>query len=134
MSKSRVLALRMKQLGLHEADLDETFVRSGGKGGQNVNKVTTCVVLVHRPSGTSVKCQVERTQAMNRYRARMMLADKLERQVLAERRAAAARAAKVRRQKRTRSRRAKEKVLHDKRARSETKARRSPVRSAAGDD
>jgi protein subunit release factor B len=124
----------MKEVGLREADLDETFVRSGGKGGQNVNKVATCVVLVHRPSGTSVKCQVERTQAMNRYWARMMLADKLERQVLAERNAAAARAAKIRRQKRTRSRRAKEKILHDKRVRSETKARRSPVRSTSGDD
>src|SRR5512139_3404944 len=102
-TKSDALAARMKALGLLEADIEESFVRSSGKGGQNVNKVSTCVVLVHRPSGTTVKCQLERTQAMNRYRAREMLADKVERRLLGERRAAAAEIAKVRRQKRRRS-------------------------------
>jgi protein subunit release factor B len=132
-AKSRALAARMKELGLFEGDLEETFVRSSGKGGQNVNKVSTCVVLVHRPSGTIVKCQLERSQAMNRFRAREMLADKIERRLLGERRAAAADIAKVRRQKRRRSRRAKEKMLGEKRARAETKARRRPVRGAADD-
>jgi peptide chain release factor len=130
-SKSHALASRMKELGLSDADLDESFVRSSGKGGQNVNKVSTCVVLVHRPSGTIVKCQLERTQAMNRYRARVMLADKIERRLLGERQTAAAEIAKIRRQKRRRSRRAKEKMLGDKRARAETKARRRPVRGVA---
>ena len=131
---SRSLAQRMKRLGMSEADLDETFVRSGGKGGQNVNKVSTCVVLVHRPTGTSVKCDAERTQARNRVRAREMLTEKLERRLEAERRAVAARAAKLRRQKKTRSRRAKEEILRDKRARSKIKAARASVRSVPRDD
>ena len=126
-SKAAALAERMRKLGILEADLTETFVRSGGKGGQNVNKVSTCVVLLHAPSGLAVKCQLERTQALNRYRARVLLADKIEKQILAERSAAAARVAKIKRQKRRRSRKAKEKVLRDKRARSEVKARRRPV-------
>jgi protein subunit release factor B len=133
-AKSEALAVRMKAVGLLEADIDETFVRSSGKGGQNVNKVSTCVVLVHRPSGTTVKCQLERTQAMNRYRARVMLADKVERRLLSDRRAAAAAIAKVRRQKRRRSRAAKEKMLGEKRARAETKARRRPMRGGSYED
>jgi len=125
--KAAALAERMRKLGIREADLEETFVRSGGKGGQNVNKVSTCVVLVHRSSGLAVKCQRERTQALNRYRARVMLADKIEKRILAERSATAATAAKIQRQKRRRSRKAKENLLHDKRARAEVKARRKPV-------
>jgi protein subunit release factor B len=124
----------MKDLGLFEADIEESFVRSSGKGGQNVNKVSTCVVLVHRPSGTTVKCQLERTQALNRHRAREMLADKVERRFVGERLAAAAEIAKARRQKRKRSRRAKEKILGEKRARAQTKARRRPVRGASDED
>ena len=131
-SKTDPLTERLRKLGIREADLDESFVRSGGKGGQNVNKVATCVLLVHRPTGISVKCQLERTQALNRERARSLLADKIERRALAERRAADAAAAKARRQKRRRSRQAKEKMLHDKRVRSETKARRRRV--AHGDE
>jgi len=133
-AKTLALAERMEKLGLREEDLDETFIRSSGKGGQNVNKVSTCVVLVHRPSGMTVKCQLERTQGMNRYRARVMLADKIERQVLGEKSAEAGRVAKIQRQKRRRSRRAKEKLLQDKHARSQTKVMRAPVRSASGDD
>ncbi len=134
LTKSQALAERMEKLGLREDDLDESFIRSGGKGGQNVNKVSTCVVLVHRPSGMMVKCQRERTQGMNRYRARVMLADKIERQVLGEKSAEAERIAKVQRQKRRRSRRAKEKLLQDKHARSQTKVLRSPVRLNSGDE
>lgn len=132
--QDEALTARMKRLGLREADIEETFVRSRGRGGQNVNKVSTCVVLVHRPSGTSVKCRLERTQAMNRYRARVMLADKVERRLVAERRAAEAAAAKARRQKRRRSRAAKEKMLSEKRARAETKARRRRVRGNSYED
>lgn len=133
-TKRDALAARMEALGLFETDIEERFVRSSGKGGQNVNKVSTCVVLVHRPSGTTVKCQRERTQALNRYRARVMLADKVERRVLDERREVAAEIAKVRRQKKKRSRRAKAKILSDKRARAQTKARRRPVRGNADFD
>jgi protein subunit release factor B len=125
--KAAALAARMEALGIREADLDEQFVRSGGKGGQNVNKVATCVVLAHRPSGLMVKCQAERSQAMNRFIARRLLCDKLD-----ERQRGAASAAeqareKIRRQKRRRSRRAKAKMLADKRMQSEKKAHRRPV-------
>jgi len=127
-AKAQALAERMERLGIRDEDLDETFVRSGGHGGQNVNKVATCVVLVHRPSGIQIKCQSERTQAFNRYRARQLLADKIERQILGARSAEAQRIAKVRRQKRRRSRRAQDKMLQAKHARAETKALRGRVR------
>lgn len=126
-SKAQALAERLESLGLREEDFEETFIRSGGKGGQNVNKVSTCVVLVHRPSGMTVKCQIERTQGMNRYRARVLLADKVEGQLLGKQSDEAKRVSKIQRQKRRRSRRAKEKLLDDKRARSQTKAGRAPV-------
>ena len=133
-TKADALGERFARLGIRATDLDETFVRSGGKGGQNVNKVATCVVLVHRPTGVAVKCQLERTQALNRARARVLLADKIEKRQRAEQRAADAAAAKLRRQKRRRSRKAKETMLHDKRARSETKVRRRRVSTAHGDE
>lgn len=121
------LGARLRALGVAEDDLDESFVRSSGKGGQNVNKVATCVVLVHRPSGVAVKCQRARTQAQNRTLAREMLAEKLE---AARAAAAAARQqaqARVARQKRRRPRRAKENILAAKHARAETKRTRRRV-------
>jgi protein subunit release factor B len=129
-SPGKVAALekRMAELGIREEDLEESFVRSGGKGGQNVNKVATCVVLVHKPTGTSVKCQEARTQGMNRYLARKMLADKIDRAKRGAESAEEQRIEKIRRQKRKRSKRAKEKMLAKKRERSETIARRAPVR------
>ena len=133
-AKSDPLAERLREVGIRAADLDESFVRSGGKGGQNVNKVATCVVLVHRPTGIAVKCQLERTQALNRERARWLIAEKVERRALSEKRATEAAAAKLRRQKRRRSRQAKEKMLDDKRARSETKARRRRVSPGQHDE
>jgi protein subunit release factor B len=126
-AKQQALEERFARLGIREEDLEESFVRSGGKGGQNVNKVSTCVVLIHAPTKTQVKCQRERSQALNRFRARQLLADKIERAILGERSAEAQRVAKIRRQKRRRSRRAKEKILAEKHHRAETKARRSRV-------
>jgi len=96
------LAARFARLGIREEDLEESFVQSGGKGGQNVNKVATCVVLVHRPSGMAVKCQRERTQGANRLIARAMLADKIEEERLGRESARAQAAEKIRRQKRRR--------------------------------
>ena len=101
----------MERLGIREQDLEESFVCSGGPGGQNVNKVSTCVVLKHRPAGLIIKCQKERTQAMNRYWARRMLVEKLETQILGLESDKAKRIAKIRRQKRKRSKRAKDKML-----------------------
>ena len=127
-AKQDALAQRMRRLGIREEDIEESFVRSRGHGGQNVNKVATCVVLIHRPTGTIVKCQRERSQALNRFHARQLLADKIERQVLGAASAEAQRIAKVRRQKRRRSRRAQEKMLQAKHARAGIKALRATVR------
>ena len=121
----------MEALGVRDADLREQFVRAQGKGGQNVNKVATCVVLRHATSGIVVKCQQERSQALNRFLARRELLDRLEARERGAASAAAAERARIRRQKRRRSRRAKEKMLADKRARSEKKAgRRIPAEDA----
>jgi len=128
-AKARALAHRFERLGIREEDLDETFVRSRGKGGQNVNKVSTCVMLTHRPTGTAVRCERERSQALNRYRARQLLADKIEQAVLGKHSEEAQRVARLRRQKRRRSRRAKEKMLAAKHARGEIKALRAKVGS-----
>src|SRR5947208_4700421 len=104
----------MAALGVREADVAETFVRSGGHGGQNVNKTATCVMLLHRPTGLQVKCQATRQQGLNRFIARRLLLDKIEERqqgfVATER----ARVEKIRRQKRKRSRRAKDRMLADK--------------------
>src|SRR5215831_10127724 len=126
--KARALAARFARLGIREEDLEESFVQSGGKGGQNVNKVATCVVLVHRPSGTMVKCQRERTQGANRIVAREMLADKIEEQRLGRESARQQEIERVRRQKRRRSRRAKQRMLAGKRAQGAKKALRGSVR------
>ena len=126
--KQRDLEARMQRLGVTEQDLDETFIRSGGPGGQNVNKVSTCVVLRHRPSGLEVRCQQERSQALNRFLARRILLERLEARRLGALSAEAQRIAKLRRQKRKRSKRAKEKLLVQKHLRAQKKSLRRPPR------
>jgi protein subunit release factor B len=108
------LAQRMKAHGVSEADIEEAFVRSGGHGGQNVNKTSTCVMLRHRPTGLQMKCQSTRHQALNRLLARRMLLDKIEKLQKGELASEQARIEKIRRQKRRRSRRAKQRMLADK--------------------
>nr|WP_109019120.1 peptide chain release factor-like protein [Leptospira kobayashii] len=76
--KNESLRKRMSALDLLESDLEESFIKSGGKGGQNVNKVSTAVYLLHKPTGTDVKCSVYRTQGLNRYKARVLLCEKIE--------------------------------------------------------
>ena len=76
--KEKQLISRMRALGIQERDLEEQFVRSSGAGGQKVNKTSTCVMLHHRPTGIRVKCQKERSQALNRFLARRILLDKIE--------------------------------------------------------
>src|SRR5256885_6074378 len=112
--KEDQLGRRMAALGVRESDLEETFVRSGGHGGQNVNKTATCVMLLHRPTGLQVKCQTTRQQGLNRFVARRLLLDKIEAAKKGKADAERARVEKLRRQKRRRSKGAKERMLADK--------------------
>jgi protein subunit release factor B len=126
LEKSELLERRMTALGVKEAEIEESFVRSGGHGGQNVNKTSTCVMLVHRPTAIQVKCQTTRQQALNRYLARQLLLDKIEKQQKGFLAAERDEIEKIRRKKRKRSRRAKERLLADKARHSAKKdARRS---------
>jgi protein subunit release factor B len=127
LDKSDQLAKRMASLGVSEAEIEESFVRSGGHGGQNVNKTSTCVMLVHRPTGVSVKCQETRQQGLNRFIARRLLLDKIEQKQKGFVAAQRAEVEKIRRQKRKRSRRAKARMLADKAHQSEKKAGRRSV-------
>jgi protein subunit release factor B len=114
LEKEDQLTQRMAALGVRESDIEETFVRSGGHGGQNVNKTSTCVMLLHRPSGLQVKCQSTRQQGLNRFLARKLLLDKIEARQKSRADVERARLEKLRRQKRGRSRAAKQRMLADK--------------------
>ena len=122
--KEAALRERMDRLGVSENDFRETFVRSSGPGGQKVNKTSSCVCLVHVPTGLSVKCQQERSQALNRFLARRLLLDRIERIQTGMLSAEKQRIEKIRRQKRRRSRRARENILEQKHIRSEKKSLR----------
>ncbi len=124
--KERALREKMEKLGIREEDLVEKFVRSGGHGGQNVNKTATCVYLKHLPTGIEVKCQRERSQALNRFLARRILADKIEAALLGKLSEEQQRIEKLRRQKRKRSKRAKEKMLAQKRHEAQKRELRRP--------
>ncbi len=117
----------MLKLGVRSQDLFETFIRSPGPGGQNVNKTSTCVCLKHIPTGIEVRCHKERSQAQNRFLARRILLEKIESQILGKLSAEQKRIEKIRRQKRRRSRRAQNKVLESKRLLSQKKSFRSRV-------
>jgi protein subunit release factor B len=133
LEKEKELLDRMQRLGISEGDLQETFIRSSGPGGQKVNKTATCVYLVHVPSGLSVKCQKTRSQAMNRFLARRILLDRMERLQKGRASEEQQRIEMLKRQKRKRSKRAKEKVLEAKHRQSEKKALRTRVSPAATD-
>ena len=124
--KDAALVQRMAALGVRDEDIEESFVRSGGHGGQNVNKTSTCVMMVHLPTGVRVKCQATRQQGQNRLLALRLLLDKLAARRQARADLDRARREQLRRQKRPRSRAAKERMLANKSLRSAKKqARRS---------
>jgi protein subunit release factor B len=127
-NKEKSLTNEMLRFGICEKDIIENFTRSSGPGGQNVNKTSTCVYLKHIPTGIEIKCQRERSQALNRYIARKLLVKKIETSILGRLSTERQRFEKIRRQKRRRSRRAKLKILEAKRLHSLKKRLRAKVR------
>jgi protein subunit release factor B len=117
----------MEELGIFETDLVERFIRGSGHGGQKINKTSSCVYLQHVPTGLEVKCQAERSRAMNRFIARRELCDQLEEIQLGEKSARRQEMEKIRRQKRRRSRRQRQRDVGLKRQHGEKKSlRRKP--------
>lgn len=122
---------RMRKLRLREEDLQESFIRGSGPGGQKVNKTSSTVVLKHEPSGIEVRCQRERSQVLNRHWARVELCDKMEAMRQEARLAEQNEREKTRRQNRPRPRGLKKRILEGKKQRSGVKKQRGRVR---GDD
>ncbi len=124
--KQLELEIKMAKLGILEEDLVEKFILGSGRGGQKVNKTHSCVYLKHIPTGIEIKCQKDRSRALNRYYARKELCEKIEEQLFKKQSTKQQAIEKLKRQKRKRSKRAKEKMLEDKSKRSKTKNLRKP--------
>lgn len=122
--KEKALEARLNRLGIYKKDVVEKFIRSGGPGGQKVNKVATCVYLKHLPSGVEVKVSRERSQSLNRFLAWRLLAEKIQEKILRIKTEKQRKIEKIRRQKRKRSKRAKEKILRNKKITSQKKKSR----------
>ena len=118
----------MEILDIKEWDLKESFIRSSAPGGQNVNKVSSCVQLKHIPTGIAVKCQMFRSQERNRLEARRLLLEEIKRRKEESAREKIYALEKIRRQKRNRSKKGKERILADKRLQSEKRKGRQPIR------
>ncbi len=121
------LCARMTELGIREEDLTEHFIRGSGAGGQKINKTSSCVQLIHKPSAIEIKCHASRLQSSNRFFARRDLCDRLEEKILGAHSQKQQEQEKIRRQKRRRSRRAKNKMLDNKTKHGEKKALRRTV-------
>jgi len=125
--KSDALVSRMEELGIRESDLIESFIRGSGSGGQKINKTSSCVQLIHKPSGIEIKCQQDRSQAMNRFFARRELCARIEEREKGIRSAKQQEHEKIRRQKRRRSRRQKQIMVDGKKKHGAKKAQRGKV-------
>ena len=121
------LRRKMQELGIREDDLVEKFILGSGRGGQNLQKTSSCVYLKHIPSGIEVKCQRDRSREMNRYFARKELCEKIEAQVLKIKTEKVQLIEKKRRQKRKRSKRAQQKVLENKKHHGQIKTLRGKL-------
>lgn len=113
-AKQEAQAKRMEALGIREEEIEERFIRGSGSGGQKINKTSSCVWLIHKPSGLEVKCQETRSQVANRFFARRELCEKVAEKKEGEKSARQQRIEKIRRQKRKKSQRAKNRMLDDK--------------------
>jgi protein subunit release factor B len=125
--KEKALKKKLDSCGIYEEDIEESFIRSRGKGGQKVNKTSTCVYLKHLPTGIEVKCRRSRSQGLNRYYARQLLFAKIDRLIKRKKSEEVQRIEKIRRQKRKRSKRAREKILAEKKLQSQKKKDRSCI-------
>ena len=123
--KRRALEKEMRKFNIYEKDFLEKFIRASGPGGQNVNKVATCVYLKHIPSGFEVKMQKARSQTLNRFLARRELVRKIKNDILGRESEEEKRRQKIRRTKQRRSRRAKKRILEQKRAQAQKKELRA---------
>lgn len=121
------LLQKAAQIGVKMEDIDEKFVTGSGKGGQKINKTSSCVMLRHAPTGIVIRCQKHREQSKNRLSAYKLLILKIEAQVKGKESTISKKIFKLRKQKQRRSRRAKEKMLAEKAQRSEVKAGRRSV-------
>jgi len=126
--KTMTLEQRMALLGVREEDIVESFIRSSGPGGQNVNKTSTCVYLKHLPTGIEVKCQRQRSQLLNRSLARHILLSKIANKIQQDNLAKQSNKAKVMRRNRLKPKRLKIKILEDKRKHAEKKFVRRKIR------
>ena len=124
LSDDSALRTRMQRLHIQEEDLEETFIRGTGAGGQKINKTSSTVVLRHLPSGVEIRCQRERSQAQNRHVARVELCDRLEARRAAAKLEVQNEKEKARRQNRPRPRSLKKKLVKSKRHRAGIKQNR----------
>ncbi len=130
-SKDKIdeLQARMERLGITDKDLIEKFILGSGKGGQKINKTSSCVYLHHIPSGIEIKCQRDRSREMNRFYARRDLCERLEGILFEEKSAKQKAVEKIRRQKQRKTRKQKQKMIETKRRQSEKKTSRQAPRS-----
>lgn len=133
-NKELELRKLMRRLKIYHKDIKEQFVRSSGPGGQNVNKVSTCVVLQHVPTGLTVKSQKERSQALNRYHAKYLLVQKIQKLYHDQKVHEIQSYEKRRRQNRKRPNHLKEEILRQKHITSDKKRSRQKINPHKADD